>query len=172
MVPFCGTVILADCDTFDGADAIRHGEVSLGIPLYVATIDVAEAFVQASGGCHDPVPSKSFSSSGTFAPVSATALLKFHVRSLPLFTTLTTVIGGKAPAARLDATTAGFVELIKVDRLAHAPIRRVERDGDGNETEAQEPSPNRTGSHDEPSGAMVAPAYSIRGRLELARRGP
>ena len=46
MVPFCGTEILADCETFDGADAMRHGESS-----YVATIDVAEACVQASGDC-------------------------------------------------------------------------------------------------------------------------
>src|SRR5215208_2626272 len=71
---------------------------SPGIPEYVAVMDVAEPCVHASGDCHEPVPSKSFSSSGTFAPVSVTALLKFHVRSLPLCTTLTTVIGVAAAA--------------------------------------------------------------------------
>ena len=71
---------------------MRHGESSLGIPVYVATIDVAEACVQASGDCHEPVPSKSFSNSDTVAPVSVTALLKVYVRSLPLRTMLATVI--------------------------------------------------------------------------------
>ena len=51
MVPLCGTVILADCDTFDGADAMRHGVISMGIPLYEATMEFAEPCAQLSGDC-------------------------------------------------------------------------------------------------------------------------
>ena len=86
-------------------------------------MDVATPCTHASGDCHEPVPSKSFSNSGTFAPVSVTAALNVHVRSLPLCTTLTTVIGAAAAALSTERSAEAAQDLEIEERVAKKYLR-------------------------------------------------
>ena len=65
----------------------------------------------------------------------------------------------------LDAAVAHGVEPFDRDGVTDASTGGVERDGYGDEAEAEEAPPDRTGGHNEPSGRLSAPADSIRGRL-------